>query len=105
MCGRNLDFTLKKWIEIVKVLEYEVSQSSFLMCSNFVMIKALETHANILQIRFGLNLNLNTTPFYFKTLLNVSKDDAKQKISPKQATARKDKIEEKILQDMHKSIK
>ena len=70
-----------------------------------VMLKALETHVDILQIRFRINANLNTTPFCPKKLLNASKDNAKQKISLKSAKTSEDKIEEKMPKDVHKSIK
>ena len=67
LCGENLDFTLEKQIEIAKIFEHKVSQSSLLMHVDFIVLKALETHADILQIRFGITLNLNTTPFFWKS--------------------------------------
>ena len=64
--------------------------------------------ADILQIRFRITLNLNVIPFYPNKLINMSNDDAKQKITPKiipkSAKTSKDKSEKRILTDTHESI-
>ena len=77
-------------------------------CTNFVMLKALETHADILQIKFRVTLKLNATSFYPNKFVNVSKNDANQKITLqitlKSTTTSKDKTEKTILADEYKSI-
>ena len=66
LCRENLDFILEKWVEIAKILEYKVGQSGLLTHVDFIMLKVLEAHADILRIRFGITLNLNATPFFFR---------------------------------------
>ena len=70
----------------MKVLECKVGQSTMLTHANLVMLKALETYIDVLEIRSRISLNLNATLFCPKKLLNVSKDNAKKKISPKSTT-------------------
>ena len=43
--------------------------------------------------------------YFPEKLLNASKDNAKKKILPKDATASEDKIKGKMLKDMYKSVK
>ena len=101
MCGENLDFALEKWLKFSKVLEYKVGQLGLLIHADFAILKALETHADIMQIRFRINLNLNTTPFYLKLMLNLSKVDTMQKILPKHEITSKEKIKEERFQNIH----
>ena len=63
------------------------------------MLKVLETCTDIMRIRFGITLNLNTAPFYPKPILNVSKVNAAQKISLKYEMHSKEKIKDKRFQD------
>ena len=56
-------------------------------------------HADIMRIRFGIILNLNAAPFYLKSILNLSKVNATQKVLLKYEMHSKGKIEEERFQD------
>ena len=66
LCSENMNFTLEKSLEIIKVLECKIRQASMMMNPNFIIWKVLEMYTDVVRIKCGIILNVNTNPFYPK---------------------------------------
>ena len=102
--GKNIEVSLEKQIDIVRVLECKIGQASLLAHPDFATLKGFKMHLDMLRIRFGLTLSVHEPSFYLKKSINTLEYHTKQKIATQHQKPSASNTEDKILQNIKTSI-